>query len=160
MKLPRWLVIAMLTTSVLSVLAAAGCWWVTWPERTAREFVELIATEKFEAAQAMMGQEEIVWTAERGCSVPVRSSSKWGDVEAKPRSLMNLLACTGQYGIPHAAYNDYPDHRDSWLEWTFTARRGKIVESWWFVLWVDVQEQDNGDTEISFWKDQRPGGRW
>jgi len=37
MKLPRWLVIAMLTTSVLSVLAAAGCWWVTWPERTARE---------------------------------------------------------------------------------------------------------------------------
>jgi len=38
MKLPRWLVIAMLTTSVLSVLAAAGWWWVTWPERTAREF--------------------------------------------------------------------------------------------------------------------------
>jgi len=37
MKLPRWLVIAMLTTSVLSVLAAAGWWWVTWPARTVRE---------------------------------------------------------------------------------------------------------------------------
>jgi len=32
MKLPRWLVIAMLTTSVLLPLAAAGWWWVTWPE--------------------------------------------------------------------------------------------------------------------------------
>ena len=40
MKLPRWLVIAMLTTSVLAVLARAGWWWVTWPERTAREFVQ------------------------------------------------------------------------------------------------------------------------
>jgi len=41
MKLPRWLVIAMLTTSVLLPIAAAGWWWVTWPERTAREFIEL-----------------------------------------------------------------------------------------------------------------------
>ena len=40
MKLPRWLVILMLTTSLLAVLAAAGWWWVTWPERTAREFIE------------------------------------------------------------------------------------------------------------------------
>ena len=39
MKLPRWLVIGMWTTSVLAVLVAAGWWWVTWPERTAREFV-------------------------------------------------------------------------------------------------------------------------
>ena len=39
MKLPRWLVIGMLTSSVLAVLAAAGCWWVTWPEwRAVREF--------------------------------------------------------------------------------------------------------------------------
>ncbi len=34
--------IAMLSFSVLAVLAAAGWWWVTWPERTAREFVRLI----------------------------------------------------------------------------------------------------------------------
>ncbi len=42
MKLPRWLMITMLTSSVLAVLGAAGWWWVTWPERTAREFVELL----------------------------------------------------------------------------------------------------------------------
>ena len=40
MKLPRWLVTAMLAASVLLVLTAAGWWWVTWPERTMRVFVE------------------------------------------------------------------------------------------------------------------------
>jgi len=54
MKLPRWLVIAMLTTSVLSVLAAAGWWWVTWPERTLREFVQLVADTEFEEANRLM----------------------------------------------------------------------------------------------------------
>jgi hypothetical protein len=54
MKLPRWLVIAMLTTSVLSVLAAAGWWWVTWPERTAAAFVHFIADRRFESAKEMI----------------------------------------------------------------------------------------------------------
>jgi hypothetical protein len=33
MKLPRWLVIAMLSSSLLAVLAVGGWWWVSWPER-------------------------------------------------------------------------------------------------------------------------------
>jgi hypothetical protein len=40
MKMPRWLVVSLLSISVLSALGAAGYWWVTWPERTAREYVE------------------------------------------------------------------------------------------------------------------------
>jgi len=51
MKLPRWLVIAMLTTSVLSMLAAAGWWWVTWPERTVNRFVDGRYANSFEALQ-------------------------------------------------------------------------------------------------------------
>ena len=54
MKLPRWLVIGMLTSSVLAVLAAAGWWWVTWPERTAREFAELISAGKFDEAKRFL----------------------------------------------------------------------------------------------------------
>ncbi len=42
MKLPRWLVVVMLSSSVLAPLGAAAWWWVTWPDRTAREFVELL----------------------------------------------------------------------------------------------------------------------
>ena len=40
MKLPRWLLIGMLATSILAVLVAAPCWWATWPQRTARDYVE------------------------------------------------------------------------------------------------------------------------
>src|SRR5437867_2995398 len=54
MKLPRWLVIAMLTSSALAVLAAAGWWWVTWPERTAREFVELLKAHRADEALRMI----------------------------------------------------------------------------------------------------------
>ena len=53
MKLPRWLVIGMLTTSVLSVLAAAGWWWVTWPERTAVEWGALMRDGKISEANRM-----------------------------------------------------------------------------------------------------------
>jgi hypothetical protein len=42
MKLPRWLLWSLLSISVVAALAAAGWWWVTWPERTAREFIELL----------------------------------------------------------------------------------------------------------------------
>ena len=50
MKLPRWLVILLRTSSGLAVLAAAGWWWVTWPERTAREFLRMIAGKRIEDA--------------------------------------------------------------------------------------------------------------
>jgi hypothetical protein len=53
MKLPRWLVISMLSSSVLAVLAAAGWWWVTWPERTAREFVDLLGSGRRDNARRM-----------------------------------------------------------------------------------------------------------
>lgn len=56
MKLPRWLVIAMLTFSVLAVLSAGGWWWwVTWPERTAYKFLSLMREGKWEQAEAMIG---------------------------------------------------------------------------------------------------------
>ena len=37
MRLPRWLVIAMLATIGLYVLAAVGWWWLMWPEKSALE---------------------------------------------------------------------------------------------------------------------------
>lgn len=54
MKLPRWLVIGMLTSCVLAVLAAGGWWWVTWPERTAREFASLVADGQFDKANDLL----------------------------------------------------------------------------------------------------------
>src|SRR5262245_37254839 len=57
MRLPRPLLWTMLLGSVASVLAAAGWWWVTWPERTAREFVDLVASGDIDAANSMRRQD-------------------------------------------------------------------------------------------------------
>ena len=54
MKLPRWLLIGLWTSSVLAVLAAAGWWWVTWPERTACRFLDCLAARNFDEADEMM----------------------------------------------------------------------------------------------------------
>src|SRR5262245_17174977 len=43
MTLPRWLVVSLLTVSMLAVLSVGAWWWVKWPERTAREFVTALA---------------------------------------------------------------------------------------------------------------------
>jgi hypothetical protein len=54
MRLPRWLVLALLSTNTASVLAAGAWWWVTWPERTAHKFAALVATRRTEEAAKMM----------------------------------------------------------------------------------------------------------
>src|SRR5262245_27107832 len=53
MRLPRWIVIGLLVTSLLAVVASASWWWVTWPERTAREFHDLLVQQRWDEARAM-----------------------------------------------------------------------------------------------------------
>ena len=53
MKLPRWLVIGLLGSSVLAVLAAATGWSL-WPELTAKRYREAIASRNFDTANGMM----------------------------------------------------------------------------------------------------------
>jgi hypothetical protein len=48
------LVICLLTTSLLAVVGAAGWCWVTWPERTAREFQSLLEQRKWDDAAGML----------------------------------------------------------------------------------------------------------
>src|SRR5262245_52006772 len=42
MKLPRWLVVAMLSASTLVVLSSASAWWVIWPEHKARTLLHML----------------------------------------------------------------------------------------------------------------------
>ena len=54
MKLSRWLVIGMLATSTLCVLVATAFWWVTWPERTARSFLNYAASDGIAGANQFL----------------------------------------------------------------------------------------------------------
>src|SRR5262245_36909464 len=46
MKLPRWIVVSLLTVSALSLPGAAGWWWVTWPEKTIRAYVHAMGNDE------------------------------------------------------------------------------------------------------------------
>jgi hypothetical protein len=57
MKLPKWLIVILLSTSTLAALGAGVWWWVTWPERTARKFVELMALDDDHRVLEMLSSE-------------------------------------------------------------------------------------------------------
>ena len=87
MKLPRWLVIGMLTSSVLSVLAAAGWWWVTWPDRTAREFLCFMSDGSFDKARQMIHE---------GSVLPLRlddlrAANAQNTLDSEPRDLADVI---------------------------------------------------------------------
>ena len=54
MKLPRWFVALLWMTSGLTIAATPIWWWVSWPQRTARDFIALMADERYQAARAML----------------------------------------------------------------------------------------------------------
>jgi hypothetical protein len=149
MKLPRWLVIGMLTTSVLAVLAAAGWWWVTWPERTVRTFLRLVEERRFEAAnQLLIPQKElgasgevvlvggsrdaqIIWrvlTAEvvdtDGQSTKIDPAASFHEsdecrLEIMGRGMVDVIAARGEFRLVR------------WREtasvgWVFMVQRGRI----------------------------------
>ena len=58
MKLPRWLVGAMLSLSSLAALVAVGWWWVTWPTRTAQTFLDGVASRRFAAVRPIVADPE------------------------------------------------------------------------------------------------------
>jgi hypothetical protein len=60
MKFPRWLLVSLLSASVLAVLGAGAWWWVTWPERTAREFLERLGDGGFVELERLFG-----WTPDQ-----------------------------------------------------------------------------------------------
>jgi hypothetical protein len=54
MKLPRWLVVSLLSASTIAVLGACAWWWVTWPDRTLQKFVAFMQIQDFDEVNALM----------------------------------------------------------------------------------------------------------
>jgi len=140
MKLPRWLVIVMLASSVLLVLVASGWWWVTWPQRTAREFFELIKAGNMEQAKAMTRRQDsdgLHWANLKR----VVDEQKWSPetLLAHPRSVLDLIAARQTF------------HKSS-VSTVFTVQRGTVTvaEKGW---------QTEGTIVREGWKSQRSGTR-
>jgi hypothetical protein len=54
MRMPRWLVVSLLSASVLTVLGAGAWWWVTWPDMTLCHFLDLARTGQLNGREKMI----------------------------------------------------------------------------------------------------------
>src|SRR5262245_14939147 len=119
MKLPRWLPWTMLTCSAVSALAVAGWWWVTWPERTARDFAVGMAEGRAEDLRRMWDADQLsgpnldrlrlLLAAENRQSIWQVPSLECS------RTWLDVLCGRQQFKSPAADY-------------AFTVKRGKISE--------------------------------
>jgi hypothetical protein len=116
MRLPRWLVVTLLAVSVLVGLGAGLTWWVTWPARTAREFLELLAVHKYDEAQGYYGWIP-GWKNQTYALFRERSVNEV-NFQAQPRSLADVWK-----GRRRFKYGRSP------LVFHFTVERGKVVLS-------------------------------
>jgi hypothetical protein len=103
-RFPRF---SLRTLLLLPVLFAAAWWWITWPERTARRFVELLSAGDFESARKMCDESqpiELIWMLARmpefTFAAPVVHDQSWGE----------RLAGRRQFQIP----------------WSFESNRGNL----------------------------------
>jgi hypothetical protein len=104
-NLRRFLRFRLRTLLLLPAVFAAIWWWVTWPERTARRFVSLLAAGDFEAAQAMFEStqpfEEFFWPGvSKANAFPLLTfrGSRWVDLATGRREFNinpSLLANRG-----------------------------------------------------------------
>ena len=97
MKLPRWLMIGLWTSIVLAVLAAAGWWWVTWPERTAQEFVSLWKQGKGEEAETMLTGDSVTTTH---FARAMRRVIEDYNLELEPPSAVDVIRGRRRFTLP------------------------------------------------------------
>jgi hypothetical protein len=116
MRLPRWLLIGLLITTAFAVVGLGGIWWVNWPDRTAREFLDLLAEKKYDEATTRFG-----WTPGWKNQTFALFSREPKVIESKfrsePRTVLDMSVGrqTFKYGRS--------------LVFRFTVIRGRIVES-------------------------------
>jgi hypothetical protein len=120
MKLPRWLVISMLTASLLAVLTAAGWSWATWPERTVRKFLTMHRDGKWvEAAQIFGVDAEYNDLNDEDKDYWRGFFERWRLAPGKPRSPSDIL-------LGRQTFRIICDDESS-DEFYLTTERGKVI---------------------------------
>jgi hypothetical protein len=146
MQLPRWLVRALLALSALSALAVVLGLWLAWPERTARQMINLVRQGRFAETNGMLVHASWTEPAEESSSfialdVTFPDGQRMGrhtfpglwqhdfaepNLELHSRSLLDQLL--GRQ-IFHAAWTED-------LNAVFAAQRGKV-----YFLSIDKRDE-------------------
>jgi hypothetical protein len=125
MKLPRWLMVSLLATSVLAMLGTGTWWWVTWPQRTASKFIELISHGKFQQARQMMyGYSHV---KEHHWHNYFTEDERNAIVECEPRSLEDIALGRLRFiFILGGERSSFTAERSRVITWVVTSGRGAI----------------------------------
>jgi hypothetical protein len=110
MKLPRWLLVTLLTVSALATLAAGASRWVTWPERTLARYIDLRSTGKLADARRMVGSDGL-WFDFFELSMEPTSSQP---LKSNVRTLLDTVLGREDFVSANG--------------WAFRVERGKVVE--------------------------------
>lgn len=97
MKLPRWTVALMLASSVLGVLGAGAWSWATWPERTARVFVDFMAAGRLDEVENITGPHP-----DRAGHLVPHNLRGWtqSNLERESRSLFDVIVGRQRFRMP------------------------------------------------------------
>jgi hypothetical protein len=100
MRIPRWLLVILIAVSAGAALVASGWWWVTWPERTAREFVAFLSEGNLDAANRMLVATQDPTLDYVPANIELFASAKeWFSQGSEPRTALDVLFARGQYRI-------------------------------------------------------------
>jgi hypothetical protein len=124
-KLPRWLVVILLSVSVLIPLGAGAWWWVTWPERTFHRFMNALAVSDFEQAHRLTAtsiflsgpdwSEFVEKTDSQPDQLSLRFQPVWNDWNIRPMSRSFSDVAFGRQRF------------DVGKRWAFSVYRTKVV---------------------------------
>jgi hypothetical protein len=54
MRFPKWLVTLLILFSTVGVMLSLGCWWLVWPQQTARLFVDALLSGNREQVERLL----------------------------------------------------------------------------------------------------------
>jgi hypothetical protein len=141
MKLPRWAVVSMLMACPLAILGVGVRWWITWPERTARNFIEAINSEDLTGARNVLTAQtfSLEMTLRPLAPDETHRGEPWS-IEPMPRSLGDILTGRQEFSKPrrsHARITYLEKDGDIWLTSVMydpagrlLAKRGFITTRW------------------------------
>jgi hypothetical protein len=126
--------VTLLSVSGLTVLSAGAWWWVTWPERTALHFIELINTEDLTSARQMLTSESIPlqFIPRPRAGNDEHRGEPWA-IEPLPRSVWDILTGRQEFKKPKRArarligLTPKSDAADGWISTAMFDYAGKVV---------------------------------
>jgi hypothetical protein len=135
MRLPRWLVVTLLTASLFAVLGSGAWWWMTWPGRVALQFVALLANGDREVAIGMIHDHDSPAPSVLEATLELRSpaqrtlkdiiAAKQGfrlDTEIQ-LTLKDMIDAKLSFGAARSRRFLYPE------PWCFSVERGKVIHN-------------------------------